>query len=122
MPLAAPTFRKNLFSQSTFVVSTTELGISTGTSTIGTNAIPGDFYVIVDAVANMVAGDQMEIAMYEAARSGGTQRRIVLATMSGVQAAPFLAGPFALGNSWEFTLKLIAGSARAVDASIHWRP
>lgn len=107
-----------LYTMSAVTVSSTEVSITAGGTTIQTNTNNVVASLWVD-VNNMAAGDEYEIALYEKCLSGGTARRLVLANLIGAQAdALFVTGPFHLGVGWDFTIKKIAGTDHAFTASV----
>lgn len=78
----------------------------------------GIFQVFVD-VANMVAGDILELRIKEKARTGDTQRQVLVATLAGAQSDPLWVSPsLILMNGWDVTLKQTAGTGRAFPWSI----
>jgi hypothetical protein len=78
----------------------------------------GVFQVFID-VANLVAGDFVEIRVKEKARSGDTQREVFVATVAGVQASPmWVSPPLILMHGWAVTLKQTEGTGRAFPWSI----
>lgn len=78
----------------------------------------GVFQMFVD-VANMVAGDVLELRVKEKCRTGDTIRQILISTMAGVQSDPLWVSPsFVLLHGWDFTLKQTAGTGRAFPWSI----
>lgn len=78
----------------------------------------GVFQVFVD-VANMVAGDILELRIKEKCRTGDTIRQILVATLAGVQSDPLWVSPsLILMNGWDVTLKQTAGTGRAFPWSI----
>lgn len=78
----------------------------------------GVFQVFVD-VANMVAGDVLELRIKEKARTGDTQRQVLVATLAGAQSDPLWVSPsLILMNGWDVTLKQTAGTGRAFPWSI----
>lgn len=107
-----------LYTLSAVTVGTTEVSVTAGGTTIQTRTDNVVASLWVDT-ANMAAGDEFEFALYEKAISGGTARRIVLASLVGAQAdALFITGPFHLGVGWDFGIKKIAGTDRAFSASV----
>lgn len=78
----------------------------------------GIFQIFVD-VANMVAGDILELRIKEKARTGDTQRQVLVATLAGAQSDPLWVSPsLILMNGWDVTLKQTAGTGRAFPWSI----
>lgn len=99
-------------------VSTTEFSAINSSTSIATSTTVGIYQFIFDGVANMVAGDEYELAVQEKAVSGGTQRRTVLANLIGAQGGLWISPSMILGVGWDFTMKRLAGSDRAVSWSI----
>lgn len=78
----------------------------------------GVYQLFID-LANMVAGDVLEIRIKEKCRTGDTIRQLLLATLSGAQSDPLWASPsFVLMNGWDMTIKQTAGTGRAFPWSI----
>lgn len=78
----------------------------------------GIYQLFID-VAAMIAGDVTEIRIKEKARTGDTQRQILVATLSGAQSDPLWVSPsMILMNGWDMTLKQTAGTGRAYPWSI----
>lgn len=94
----------------TEAVSTTEWSLVTDTAgpdTVGDDGV----YVLFLDLSDMVAGDELQIRVYEATRSGDTQRILYQATRVGVQATPnYMSIPFFLLHGWDMTLDAIAGT------------
>lgn len=99
-------------------VSTTELSLTGGTSTIQTRTTAGVFWVFIDGVANMAKGDSFKIRVYEKTRSADTQRQVDYWTMSGVQDELWTSPQIGLLNGWDFTIVRTAGADRAITASV----
>lgn len=93
-------------------ISTTEyflFGDSTTASYQTTDAI---LQVVIDFV-NMIAGDEYLVKIYEGAE--GTNARVLYqATLVGAQTELFVSPAFVVGNKYEVSVDLIAGSARTV--------
>jgi hypothetical protein len=78
----------------------------------------GIYQLFIDTAA-MVAADITEIRIKEKARTGDTQRQIMVATLAGAQSDPLWVSPtFVLMNGWDMTLKQTAGTGRAYPWSI----
>ena len=107
---------------SAVTVGTTEMSMATTGGT--TTGVPqsktdaGLFQFVIDGVANMAKGDQIQITIYEKARASGTQRIVFRAILYNAQSELFVTPPIALGIGWDGTLKKLAGTDRAVDWSI----
>lgn len=107
-----------LFTGSAVTISATEFSLINSSTSIAANTTVCVATLFLD-VNNMAAGDEYEIALQEKAISGGTQRRLLLADLVGLQNDPlFVMGPFILGVGWDFTVKKIAGTDRAFTWSI----
>lgn len=82
------------------------------------NTDDGVYQLWVDA-GNMAKGDEFQIAMYEKVEAtGGAQKLFGRWTLLGVQSEVFVTPTFILMHGWAMTLKKIAGTDRAFDASI----
>jgi hypothetical protein len=101
----------------TEAVSTTEHSLTTDTAGPDTETSDGVFQVFLD-VSDMVAGDQLQIRIYEKVGSASTQRIAYEAILSGVQAYPVWVSPsLILMHGWDVTLDALAGTI-TVDWSI----
>jgi hypothetical protein len=107
-----------LYSQSAQTISTTEYSLTNNSTSIATQTTACIISVWID-VANLIAGDEYALAIQEKAVSGGTQRRLVIASLIGVQADPlFITAGYQVGVGWDVTLKRIAGADRAFSWTI----
>ena len=96
----------------TEAVSTTEWSLATDTSydTADAQTTDGVFQVWLD-VSDMIAGDQLQIRIYEKCRSGDTQRVAYEAILTGAQAQPLWVSPsLVLMHGWDATLDALAGT------------
>lgn len=94
----------------TEAVAGTEWSLTTDTSGPDADTTDGVFQAFLD-VSDMVAGDELEIRVYEKARSGDTQRLVELWVLSGVQSSPLWVSPsLILMHGWDFTAKAAAGT------------
>ena len=99
-------------------VSTTEISLTNGNTTIATQTTDAVISVWIDATA-MAAGDQYEIALRERASTSGTVRRMVLGTLTGTQGSPiWISSPYQVGNAWDVTIVKIAGTDRSFSWSV----
>lgn len=106
------------FVSNTVTVSTTELSLLNGNSTIAANTSAGVYQVFVDLNA-MTVSEQYQLKIYEKTISGGTQRVIQDVIFSGVQGNPIYASPsLILLNGWDMSLKKLAGTDRSLIWSI----
>jgi len=96
----------------TEAVSTTEHSLATDTS-YGTDDAQTDDGVVqafLD-VSDMIAGDQLQVRVYEKARSGDTQRIVYEAILTGAQAQPIFVTPaLTLMHGWDITADALAGT------------
>ncbi len=105
------------FAANTQTVSTTELSLINGNSTIATSSSNGIYQAFVDLNA-VAAGDIFEFKIYEKTITGGTQRVVYVASFANAQGAPIMVTPtLVLGIGWDMSIKKISGT----DRSIVWR-
>ncbi len=95
------------------IVSTTELSCPNGgaaySSANGINS-DGVYQVFLD-VSDMVAGDMLQIRVYEKCISGLTQRIVYESILQGAQAQPIHVFPaLLLLHGWDVTLDSLAGT------------
>ncbi len=94
----------------TEAVSTTEWSLTTDTSGPDAETSDGVFQVFLD-VSDMVAGDILQIRLYETCRSGDTQRLAKEWILTGAQAEPlWVSDSYILLHGWDFTLDALAGT------------
>lgn len=101
----------------TEAVSTTEHSLTTDTAGPDTDTTDGVFQVFLDLNA-MIAGDQLQIRVYEKVTSSSTQRVVYEAILTGAQAQPVWVSPsLILMHGWDVTVDALAGTI-TVDWSI----
>lgn len=94
----------------TEAVGATEHSMTTDTSGPDAETSDGVFQCFLD-VSDMVAGDILQIRLYEKARSGDTQRLAMEWILTGAQAAPlWVSDAYVLMHGWDFTLDALAGT------------
>lgn len=94
----------------TEAVGATEHSCTTDTSGPDTDTTDGVFQVFLD-VSDMVAGDQLQVRIYEKVRSADTQRVVYEAILTGAQAQPIWVSPsLVLLHGWDVTLDALAGT------------
>jgi hypothetical protein len=98
-------------------VSTTELSITAGGSTLQTRTTACAACVVFDLSA-LAKGDSFKIRVYEKARSADTQRQLTYWTVSGVQGELWTTPTFMLINGWDFSIIRTAGADRTITASV----
>jgi hypothetical protein len=102
----------------TAAITTTEWSLTNNSSTIATQATDAAIQVRLD-VGDMVAGDQLQVRVYEKCRSGDTQRIAFEHVLSGVQSTPLFYSPCLLVlHGWDVTLDTLAGTSITVNWSI----
>jgi hypothetical protein len=96
----------------TEAISTTEHSLATDTSYDTADAQTGDgvLQAWLD-VSDMVAGDQLQIRVYEKVRSGDTQRIVYQAILTGAQSEPIWVSPaLTVMHGWDVTCDALAGT------------
>ena len=104
----------------TLTVSTTELSLVSGTSTLQSNTTAGVYQVFLDmnALAN---GDVFELRIKEKVTSAGTQRVIANFTLSdafGADNAVWASPSLILMHGWDVTIDKTIGTDRSIPYSI----
>lgn len=100
-------------------ISTTEISIVSGTSSLQTITDDGVYQLWVDGVGVMAKGDEFIIKIYEKVEAtGGTKRVVFSSTLSDVQSENWVSPMLILINGWDMTITKVAGTDRAFDASI----
>ena len=98
-------------------VGTAEHSCTTDTAGPDVETSDGVFQVFLD-VSDMIAGDQLQIRIYEKVGSASTQRIVYESILSGAQAQPIWVSPsLVLLHGWDVTLDALAGTI-TVDWSI----
>lgn len=98
-------------------ISTTEYSLPNNSTTLTPITTDGVYQVFID-VANMAAGDEYLIKIYEKVTSGGSQRVVYQATLVGAQPGPFVSPSLILLHGWDVTAKKISGTDRSLGWSI----
>ena len=75
----------------------------------------GVYQVFLDT-ANLASGDQFQLRVYEKVTSGGTQRVVYEAILTGGGYATYVFPSLVLLHGWDVTLKKLAGT----DRTIYW--
>jgi hypothetical protein len=100
-------------------VSTSELSIISGTTSLSNATTAGCYYPVIDPVQAAVdKGDRFWFRVYEKVLSGGTKRVLMEVPIYNAQAEPWFYPPMLLINGFDFTLQKTAGTDRNWDASI----
>lgn len=94
----------------THAIDTTEWSLTTDSAGPDTDTTDGVFQVFLD-LSDMIAGDQLQIRIYEKVRSGDTQRVVYEAILSGAQGQPIWVSPsLVLMHGWDVTCDALAGT------------
>jgi len=97
-------------------ISTTEYSLPGDGAGPTAQTTDGVFQFWID-FANMVAGDQYRVRLYEKYDSGGTQRLVEEWILTGAQSKPLMVIPsMVLGEGWDVTVTKLAGT----DRTIYW--
>lgn len=92
-------------------ITTTEHSLTTDTSGPDVEASDGVFQVFLD-LSDMVAGDELQIRIYEKVQSSDTQRVVYQSTLVGPQSPPIWVSPsLVLLHGWDVTCDQIAGTS-----------
>lgn len=107
----------------TEAVGTTEHSLATDTSYDSGDAQTTDgFLSVVLDLNDMIAGDQLQIRIYEKVTSSGTQRIAYQAILTGAQSQPLWYSPaIPVMHGWDVTLDALAGTI-TVDWSLRLSP
>lgn len=108
---------QELYSDTGTSISTTEYSLTNDSTTIATQTADALIQAFID-FANMAAGDQYEVKVYDKVYSGGTQRMIYHAVLTGTQTTPFVTPGLIVLHGWDVTVKRLAGSDRSISWSI----
>jgi hypothetical protein len=100
-------------------ISTTEISLVSGTSTLQSNTTAGVYQVFLDCNA-LTNGDVFELRVKEKAQSSSTQRTLLYTTIGYAQGNEpvFVTPSFVLLNGWDVTLRKVSGTDRAIEWSI----
>ena len=102
----------------TLTVSTTELSLITGTSTLGASSTAASAEAVLDLSA-LTAGDAVRVRIKRSVLSTGTQRVAMDATYAGPLAAPIVILPLGMPlYKWDVTVTKVGGVDRSIDYSI----
>ena len=99
-------------------ITTTEYSCPNASTTLTPITVDGTYQVFLDT-SDMVAGDELQIRIYEKVQSGGTQRIVYQSNLVGAQSPPMFVMPaLVLLHAWDVTLDCIAGTSITIDWSI----
>lgn len=99
-------------------IGTTEYSLAAASTTLPSDTTDGVYQATLDLNA-LAVGDQFEVCLYEMGVASGTKRLAACWALYGVQAVPVRVLPsFVLGNGWDWTVKKIAGTDRAIPFTV----
>jgi hypothetical protein len=99
-------------------ITSTEWSATTNTAGPDAETSDGVFQGYFD-LSDMITGDQIQLRVYEKARSSDAQLLLYESIISGAQAYPLMALPsLILMHGWDFTMKTLAGTSITVNWSI----
>jgi hypothetical protein len=104
------------YTQSALAVSSTELSLTGGTSSIQTRSTRGVFQCFID-VSDMVKADDYQFRVYETVEPA-VQRQLYECRLMDLQAESYVSPMMSLVTGWDMTLDRIGGADITVDASI----
>lgn len=94
----------------TEAVSTTEWSLTTDTAGPAADTNDGVYQVWLN-LSDMIAGDQLQIRIYEKVLSTDTQRCCMEAILAGAQSCPVWVSPsLIMLHGWDVTLDALAGT------------
>jgi len=94
----------------TEAISTTEWSLTTDTAGPDVDTTDGVFQTFLD-VSDMIAGDELQIRVYEKVQAADTQRIVYQSNLIGPQSPPIFVLPsLVLMHGWDVTLDAIAGT------------
>lgn len=94
----------------TQAVDTTEWSCTTDTAGPDADTTDGVFQLFLE-ISDMVAGDVLEIRLYEKCRTADTQRQAAVFILAGAQTdGMWVSDSFILMHGWDFTLKATSGT------------
>ena len=108
------------YSSNTLSVSTTELSLVSGTSSLQSVADDGVYQVLLDLAA-LVVGDGFTLRVKEKVHPSAPQRvawAAVLSHAQGADGAVFVSPSLMLLHGWDVTIIRTAGADRAIPYSI----
>lgn len=109
--------QSELYARTGVTIGSSEYSVPNGGTTLQTITTDAVTCCWFDAAA-MQKGDQYQFRVYEKVVSGGTQKVIFSAILTGVQSSPLVFPALILMHGWDVTVKKLAGTDRAFDASV----
>lgn len=94
----------------TFPIDTNERSLVANSAGVSANTTDGVYQAFLD-VSDMIAGDILQIRIYEKARSGDTQRLIYESILRDAQVEPMWVSPsLIMLHGWDVTADALAGT------------
>lgn len=108
------------FQSASPTIGTTEYSMAAASTTLASETTDGMFQATLDLNA-LTHGDLFEVALYEMGVAGGTKRVVERWQFAKPQARLVTIMPaFILGNGWDWTLKKVSGTDRAIPFTL-WK-
>lgn len=98
-------------------IGTTEYSLPNNSTTLTPITTDGVYQVFVDT-GNMASGDQYRIRVSEKVTSGGSQRVIYSAILTGTMTDNWVSPSLILMHGWDVTVTKLAGTDRSFSWSI----
>lgn len=98
-------------------IGTTAFSLPNNSTTLTPITVDGVYQVFIDLAAMTVA-EQYEIVVVERVTSGGAQREIFKAVITGAQAASWVSPSLILLHGWDVQVRKLAGTDRSIGWSI----
>ncbi len=98
-------------------IGTTEYSLPNNSTTLTPITTDGVYQVMIDS-GNMALGDQYQLRIYEKITSGGSQRVIYEAILTGTQTDNYVFPSLLLLHGWDVTVKKLTGTDRSFGWSI----
>jgi hypothetical protein len=106
--------------EGSMTVSTTELSVISGTSTLQSSTTAGIYQLWLDLNA-LASGDRFELLFKEKVQSSGTQRVFHRELFSGLQpSSNYASVSILVKNGFDVTLKKLSGTDRAIGYSLRY--
>jgi len=100
-------------------ITTTEWSMMSLSNFPDTPATADGVYQLMLGLGDMVAGDELQVRIYEKVRSGDTQRIVYQVNLVGPQSQGFVFPGLILMHGWDMTLDCIAGTTIDVEHAIY---
>lgn len=98
-------------------IGTTAFSLPNNSTTLTPITVDGVYQVFIDLAAMTVA-EQYEIVVVERVTSGGAQREIFKAVITGAQAASWVSPSLILLHGWDVQVRKLVGTDRSIGWSI----